>query len=423
MEYCPRCMRPMTAQFCTHCGCGANEQNGVGVLPVGTRLTGSSGTRTYQLGLALGMGGFGLTYIALELETGNRVAVKEFFPTKCGWAQRAADGVTVEPRPGKNSEYNRGRISFLKEARVLASMKDSHPAMVKGLDYVETHNTAYLVMEYLSGTPLYKMVRKQGRLSPEELLPKIDRLMDGIIWLHQQGIIHRDLCPDNIMWMDDGTLKLMDFGSARVVEGNSELTGNFKPGYSPIEQVTSEAGKQGTWTDVYTLAATMCYCFSGKAPIISTERMYRIEDCGLDPLQPPDNLNPQQAAALTHALAIRPKERTRTMEQLRQELCPAPSPAPAPQPFPPVQPHFPAQQYSPGKPAPTVLDWIREHLIAVVSAAVLGLVLILILILLASGGALEALPDGCSPGATEGAGPQNGRELYLVIEKTCDPAI
>lgn len=364
MEYCPHCMRPVTTQVCPHCGGSVQDRNGENMLPVGTKLTGSSGTRTYQLGGALGMGGFGITYIALELETGDRVAVKEFFPSQCGWARRGTDGVTVEPLPGKEGEYNRGRISFLKEARVLASMKDSHPAVMKGLDYVETHNTAYLVMEYLEGTPLYKVVRKQGRLSPEELLPRIDRLMDGVIWLHEKGIIHRDICPDNIMWMSDGALKLMDFGSARKAEGNSEFTVQFKPGYAPVEQYTS--GGQGPWTDVYILAETICYCLTGKDPVASNERLWRRDADGVDPLRPPDNLSPQQAAVLMHALGIRPEERTQTMAQFRRELFPT------------------ARRFSPEPPpGPTVGDWLREHLIGVVSAAVIVLVLILTVILLA----------------------------------------
>ena len=365
MGYCPHCMRPVSeTPFCPHCGGGTHEQNKANMLPVGAKLTGSSGTRTYQLGMALGMGGFGVTYIALELETGTRVAVKEFFPSQCGWARRGPDGVTVESLPGKDSEYNRGRISFLKEARVLASMKDSHPAVMKGLDYVETHNTAYLVMEYLDGTPLYKVVRKQGRLSPGELLPKLDHLMDGIIWLHGKGIIHRDICPDNIMWMTDGTLKLMDFGAARKADGNSEFTVQFKPGYAPVEQYTS--GGQGTWTDVYILAETICYCLTGQDPVTSNERLLRREAEGVDPLRPPDSLDPRQAAVLMHALGIRPEERTQTMAQFRQELFP---------PLPPPPPPLPER---------SIGEWVREHLIGVVSAAVIVLVLILTVILLAT---------------------------------------
>ena len=375
MEYCPRCMQPMASQVCPHCGGGVHEQNGAGMLPVGTRLTGSSGTRTYQLGIALGMGGFGITYIALELETGRRVAVKEFFPSQCGWVQRGADGVTVESLPGKDGDYNRGRISFLKEAQVLASMENSHPAVVTGLDYVEMHNTAYLVMEYLDGTPLYKMVQKRGRLSPGELLPKIDQLMDGISWLHEKGIIHRDICPDNIMWMTDGSLKLMDFGSARMAEGNSELTVQYKPDYAPVEQYTSSG--QGPWTDVYTLAATIHYCLTGQHPVESTERMMRQATDGTDPLQPPDNLNPQQCAALMHALGIRKQERTETMAQFHEELFPPQSPPPPPPP-----------------PPPNILEWIRGHLIAVVSVAVAVLIVIVAIIALTgSAWAADAVPE------------------------------
>ena len=383
MEYCPHCMRPITSQVCPHCGSGAHEQNQPWMLPVGAKLTGSSGTRTYQLGKALGMGGFGITYIALELETGDRVAVKEYFPYRSSLAQRGADGVTVEPLPGKDNDYNRGRISFLKEAQVLASMKDSHSAVMAGLDYVEMHNTAYLVMEYLDGTPLYQVVQKQGRLSPEELLPKIDKLMDGVIWLHQKGIIHRDICPDNIMWMPDGSLKLIDFGAARMAEGNSQLSVQFKPGYAPVEQYTS--GGQGTWTDVYTLAATICYCLTGQNPVASSERAFRMKEEGVDPLQLPNDLEPQQHAALLHALGIRKEERPETVGQFRQELFP-----PAPPPPPP----------------PTAADWLRKHLIAVVSVVLLAAALLLAVILLTGrAGAADVPPDGCAYTLAEAAGP------------------
>ena len=420
MEYCPRCMRPLTTPFCSHCGGGANEQNGAGMLPVGTRLTGSSGTRTYQVGMALGMGGFGVTYIALELETGNRVAMKEFFPCQCGWARRGADGVTVEAMPGKDNDYNRGRISFLKEARVLASMKGSHPAVVTGLDYVEMHNTAYLVMEYLDGTPLYKVVRQRGHLSPEELLPKIDRLMDGIIWLHRKGIIHRDICPDNIMWKEDGSLKLMDFGSARLAEGNSQLTVHFKPGFAPVEQYTSSG--QGTWTDVYTLAATIYYCLTGQNPVSSSDRLMRRATDGVDPLRPPDNIDPQQCAALMHALGISKEERSETMAQFREELFPPPAPSAPDAASPFTAPSAPVTRPSVPLTGPSAADWIRSHLIAVVSGVVALLVLILIVILLTgNASAADAASEGLAYEIADSTGLKCPRS-NLAVEQTADLA-
>ncbi len=416
MEYCPRCMRPVQTPICPHCGTGVKIQNLPPLLPVGTKLTGGAG-KTYQLGMALGAGGFGITYIGLELETGRRVAVKEYFPKRCNWVVRGKDGVTVEAVPGQENVYNRGRISFLKEAQVLASIDACHPAVVEGLDYVETNNTAYLVMEYLDGKPLFQVVRERGVLTPGELLPKIDTLMDGIIWLHNRGIIHRDLCPDNIMWMPDDTLKLIDFGAARMAEGNSQLTVSFKPGYAPLEQYTSSG--QGPWTDVYTLAATIWYCLNGRDPIASAERMYAIHGTdasgnavanGTDPLLPPASLDPTQQAALMHALGLKKEDRTQTMEQFRQEL------------FPPARPVFSKKSRTggtagqPARPVQGGAGWLQSHKKLVIGAAAAVVVLVILALLLGGSRPSKPAPSTSTPAPAVSA-PVAPASEALVPEK------
>ena len=325
MEYCPRCMRETTGPVCTHCGANLGWQNDSFQLPVGTVLVGGASGRSYRIGAALGQGGFGITYIALENETGRRVAVKEFFPTRVGWVQRDSDHVTVQIRPGKEVDYTKGRMSFLKEARILASMNDSPPSVVKGLDYAELHNTAYLIMEFLDGTPLYRMVEKRGKLPADELLPRLKPLMNDLTWLHRQNIIHRDIGPDNIMWMPDGTLKILDFGSARRADGNNQLTVLLKPKFAPVEQYQTDG--QGPWTDVYTLAASIYYCLTGVIPINSVDRLTQIRDAGMDPLKPPTTLGSDLTAAreavLLHALTVEPGLRIRSMYEFTAQLFPS----------------------------------------------------------------------------------------------------
>lgn len=238
---CPNCMSMEpelppgqdTRGSCSHCGGDLYKQNPPQLLPVGTVL--NCGEHSYHLGTVLGQGGFGVTYIGYDPAAGRKVAVKEYFPTRC--AQRADDGRTVEPLPGMEETYAGGRYSFVKEARVLSEL-EGMPSVVQALAYVETNNTAYLIMEYLDGTPLYRMVDpKTGKRIPaEKLLPPLKKLLYDISRLHDKKVIHRDIAPDNIMWMPDGSLKLLDFGSARSMEDGKSMTVMLKHGFAPVEQ-------------------------------------------------------------------------------------------------------------------------------------------------------------------------------------------
>ncbi len=428
MEFCPRCLRPMTGQTCQYCGTSNDASNLPGQLPVGTVLEGSAGT--YQLGLVLGQGGFGITYIAMDLRSGTRVAVKEYFPVQCGWASRGADGVTVTPRAGMDVAYNNGRISFLKEAQVLASMTDSHPAVVRGLDYVERNDTAYLVMEYLDGIPLYKVVREKGALSPQELLPKIDRLMDGIIWIHQRGIIHRDICPDNIMWMPDGTLKLVDFGAARVADGAGRLTVLYKPGFAPMEQRSSSAEtaeQQSFYTDVYALGATIWYGLNGREPIDANDRLFAMNEVDPygrtdikrpDPLQPPAVLNPRQQAVLMKALSMAPHDRYQTMAEFQAALREASSRLPPPPPGAAAAGEGGGSGTTPPPQKRTSGGWLRSNKVLVAAVAALVVVVVSIILLLSGSsrsysgqrsGGLAASNGQSSPGS-QGGGEEQPQE-------------
>ena len=322
MEYCPHCMQPAAGAVCPHCGREVRWSNDSDQLQVGERL--SQDGKEYQIGACIGRGGFASTYIALDLALRQRVAVKEFFPPRC--ARRLPDRRTVEPRPDGEAVYNTGRGQFLKEAKMLSSL-EGIPFVVQGLAYLEQNNTAYLVMEYLDGTPLSHMVQKEGRvcIPAGELLPRLKPLMEDISKLHDMKIIHRDIKPDNVMWLKDGTLKLMDFGAARTVKDSGSLTGFYSPGYTPAEQQTS-SGVQGPWTDVYSFSATVYCCLTGRKPPEVIDRLAARKDGAPDPLVPPGrlgaDLTPEQESALMRGMALEAKDRPQDMRELARGLYP-----------------------------------------------------------------------------------------------------
>lgn len=304
-QYCPNCMQLTDGDRCSFCGGDVYVKAEPTQLPVGRIL--ESGINRYQLGAALGQGGFGITYIAMDLRSHQRVAIKEYFPVRC--ARRGDDGIYVIPKPGLEDIFQGGRSSFLKEARMLASL-EKMPSIVEIYNYFETNGTAYLVMEYLNGKTLKKMVASRGCIALEEFLPKLPPLIDSLAKIHEQNVIHRDISPDNIMWMQDGSLKLLDFGCARSMEDGRALTVMYKPGFAPVEQYLSKG--QGTWTDVYALCATIYYCLMGKMPQPSVDRLDN------DRLIQPSALGVPMPAELESALmwglTVQPKERPVNME-------------------------------------------------------------------------------------------------------------
>lgn len=311
MKYCPKCNQPGDGAFCIHCGTQLfTTQDNLG-MSSGTVLEGT--LYTYQLQKVLGQGGFGITYRALNRERGELVAVKEYFPVRS--AVRAQDG-TVQVKPGYEEEFKTGLESFSGEARMLATM-DKVPSVVQVMDQFQKRGTAYLVMEYLDGTPLHeKAARMGGKIPPEELLPKLPPLLRDLAVIHKLGVLHRDITPDNIMWMPDGTLKLLDFGSARNVGGGNSMTVLLKQGFAPVEQYLT--GGQGSYTDVYALCATIYFLLTGVMPTSALERLEH------DDLQPPSHycqgLTPQQDGAILRGMRVQPKERTQTVEELARDL-------------------------------------------------------------------------------------------------------
>ena len=237
-------------------------------LRKGTRLIGR-----YTIEGVLGQGGFGITYLGIDELHEKKVAIKEFFPQ--GIVTRNIeyqDTVTVT-FVGEKENYEKGKERFLKEARTMAKFSKDE-GIVKALDFFEINNTAYIVMEYLEGITLKQYLRENQRIAPEDLIELLVPLIESLDEIHSQGMIHRDISPDNIMVLPDGRIKLMDFGAARDYTefGEKSLSIVLKPGYAPPEQYQTH-GIQGPWTDIYALCATMYKCITGENPPDAIERV------------------------------------------------------------------------------------------------------------------------------------------------------
>lgn len=282
-------------------------------LRKGTRLIGR-----YTIERVLGQGGFGITYLGIDELHEKKVAIKEFFPQ--GIVTRNIeyeDAVTVT-FVGEKDNYNKGKEKFLKEARIMARFSKDE-GIVKAQDFFEINNTAYIVMEYLEGIALKQYLRENERIEPEELLELFVPLIESLDEIHSQGLIHRDISPDNIMVLLGGKIKLMDFGAARDYTdfGEKSLSLILKPGYAPPEQYQTH-GVQGPWTDIYALCATMYKCLTGENPPDAIERVMddnlkEISEFGIP-------VSKQMEETIIKGMSISARNRYQNIEEFCEDL-------------------------------------------------------------------------------------------------------
>lgn len=275
----------------------------------------------YVIQEVLGQGGFGITYLGIDKLYGNKVAIKEYYPQKI--AMRKAqyeDVVTVTSIEEKNN-YDKGKKRFLDEAQVMARF-NKNEGIVKILDFFEANNTAYIVMEYLEGITLKQYLGKYGVLQFRKLIEMMLPLLEALIEIHSQGLIHRDISPDNIMVQHNGKLKLMDFGAARdyTESGNKSLTVILKSGYAPPEQYQTH-GVQGPWTDIYALCATIYKCLTGITPPDAIARV--MDDKFKEPDQLDGKLSPDIKKILWKGMNIFPEERYQDIGEFGEDVCDA----------------------------------------------------------------------------------------------------
>ena len=287
-------------------------------LPLGSHLA------EFELTGLVGVGGFGIVYLAYDHVLERKVAVKEYMPSALA---TRGDSSTVVVRSARQEEaFQAGLRSFINEARLLARF--DHPSLVKVHRFWDANGTAYMVMPFYEGVTLKATLKALSRPPDEAWLKNLLRpLLDALDLLHSDHCYHRDIAPDNILMLDGTQLDetqplLLDFGAARRVIGDltHDLTAILKPGYAPVEQYADVASmKQGPWTDIYALASVIHFAITGKAPEPSVARLIN------DPMMPlatsqAGRYSAQFLRGIDKALSVKPQDRPQNIAELRTSL-------------------------------------------------------------------------------------------------------
>ena len=310
-------MHPLAAgeTVCPECGRAYGSANAeTFALKPGTILEGK-----YLVGEMLGQGGFGITYIGFDLLLEQKVAIKEYYPMSTGMVSREEHSTVVwsSAMMGKTGTQ-KGFDSFLKEARKMAKL-GGIPGVVGVKSVFIQNETAYIVMDFIEGETLLKKLQKNGPMDFDSCVKLMTPIMQALAEVHEHGIIHRDISPDNIMVRPDGKLILLDLGAAKDldIQGNDGSVQSSqmvaKHGFSPIEQY-SKSGKVGPWTDIYAMAATIYYCCTGILPPPATDRTID------DTLACQPRLTQAQFDILADCMRMRPQDRPQSMDTLLQML-------------------------------------------------------------------------------------------------------
>jgi len=297
---------PDTATLCRVCGVtfgrpGVDDEE---LLPIGSSLQQGA----YVINRALGQGGFGITYLGSDIHLNRAVAIKEFCPAGC---HRKCNG--IQPfGTTTQAQFEEARLRFLEEARTLARFR--HPGIVNVFAAFEENNTAYMVMEHLSGKTLAEVVRERGGPLPEaEAIGFIREAGAALSAVHAAGLLHRDIKPENMMHCQDGRIVLIDFGTARdfAVGRTQGHTVVVTPGYAPLEQYAQNA-QRGAFSDVYGLAATLYFLLTAKPPAPATDRAAGVEFEA--PHQLVEGISPHVSEAVAWAMQLKVDQRPQSVQ-------------------------------------------------------------------------------------------------------------
>ncbi len=274
-----------------------------------------------MIGKRLGEGGFGITYLGWDLNMETKVAVKEYYPSS--FAYRNINGMNGNSvsfsTDGSGWDYRRGLKKFVDEAVILSKYFDL-PGVVSVKDFFYENNTAYIVMEFISGISLKEFLEKKGGKIPyDEAVRLLNPVIRSLAIIHRDELLHRDISPDNIMIQNDGSIKLIDFGAARYNNENTEksMTVVLKHGYAPIEQY-SRNGVQGAYTDVYGICAVLYKMITGCVPLDATDRA--VSDKYVPVRKIVRRIPKHIAAAIDAGLSVHAEYRQQSMEELFSDL-------------------------------------------------------------------------------------------------------
>lgn len=312
---CPSCFRTITDGVkCNECGYTYYSTTEHPLrLPIFSVLH-----KRYLIGKLLGYGGFGITYAALDVETNSICAIKEFFPADIVSGRNEIHNLKLITH--MNTSFENGKKRFLKEAQTLYRLKDN-TAVVDILNYFSENNTAYLVMEMLDGVTLGKLIKYLDIQQLQKLALQVAiTIGETMAQAHEEGILHRDISPDNIFITCNGKIKLIDFGASKYYLAEKSTNSRsilLKPGFAPPEQYSTR-GNQGPWTDIYALAATYYYATSG---VMVHDAMARIEGVEVPSLYAMDiNINRDISDIIEKAISINIKNRYQNMLEFVSDL-------------------------------------------------------------------------------------------------------
>ena len=310
---CPYCRAELDegADGCPHCKRSFAGRNQAGALPVGTLLAGR-----YTVGEMLSIDGEGILYRGVENRGRFRVTIKEYLPITLS-AERGAD-CQLRPKPGSEVLLKTTRMDF---ADLYRSIQRITPAtgLEAVLDVVEANNTVYAVLENPGGVPLDQWLAGQKKpVTPEMVCAMLQPVFNGVAAMHQVGLVHRGICPENIRVLDNGRARLTGYATIGLRTAGSGLHGQLYEGYSAPEQY-SAVEFEGRYTDVYSLAAVCYRMLCGQSPVPAAQRLVA------DSNPAARSVNPAVPAYVSEALdlglQLDPAERFQTVPQLARALA------------------------------------------------------------------------------------------------------
>ncbi len=266
---CENCFSEITAEPCSFCGFirSAYRQDPV-TLQIGSILN-----QRYKVGGVIGKGGFGITYLGYDIKLDARIAIKEYYPMGLVMRNPGSEMVTVTDAQAGES-FRTGAEKFYNEAKMVAKF-NGNPNIVSVHDFFYENDTVYFIMGYLQGQTLKSYLEKK-KITEGQAVNVFRQISNALLASHSLNILHRDISPDNIMLCDDNSVRLLDFGAARqvVAEQSQSFSVILKQGFAPLEQY-QQKGKQGPWTDIYALGATVYYSLTKD---LLLDPMSRLED-------------------------------------------------------------------------------------------------------------------------------------------------